>query len=201
MGRLRLADVAVVVLRVRPLLAVAPETASLVQGLSLLAAAMAAFIATATSDPQRAVRLIAAAQLAVILAALVLPDGFSPVWLALAAGSLMLGYLAWSTCRGIRPTRLSRLAAGVALAVVAGGALSPAFWMVGRSVAYFSTSNATQEMTVAESAHDLEEGIVGAAVTTQEAPRPRSLPLPTWCAAWWTWSFFRRVRRRARVEG
>jgi len=178
-------------LMISPLLECAPETVSLVQAGALLAAVIAAFVATAQTDARRTALLLASAQFGVMLSAGVLAGLVSPLQLGLAIITLSI-----ATSRLLtqdRTTQTVRFTDRWAWWLLAGGCLSPLFSLAGTA----SERIPNWEPPAAHS------------TTNEEAPpdnaayRVRPLPIINWTAAWCLYAFFAgfSARRAASESG
>jgi hypothetical protein len=169
-------------LQVQPMLGCAPETVSLAQGISLIAAMTAAVIATAQADARRTIVLVGTSQFGVLVSMLVVLDLIPANWwpAVLLAPSFTATLL--FVCHARRGN--SPLAASLGWWFLAAGCLSPLFLTAAKGTAdlpRWQPPVLTAEDTVAD------------AEAIGETPndfRVRPLPVTTWTAAWCAWSFF-----------
>lgn len=163
--------------RVQPILGCAPETVALVQGLSLLAAVIAAFVATAQTDSRRTVALLATSQIGLMLSVLAVPGTLPMTWLFVVIFLLMLSSAILFLSKTIHS---SRWVLFLSWWMLAGGCLSPAFRMSEHAVRQF------QHWPTAEVAAENENDVQA----EQDSFRVQPLPAVTWTGAWCLWSFW-----------
>lgn len=170
------------VVRISPLWGMVPETVAIVQGLSLLAAGIAAFMATGMENVQRMATLLATSQIALVLSAVVVPGTLSPEVLMIVAITVALSTAALVARRMNRLTRL------VCWWTLAGGCLSPAFWMSTQAVEQFRQW--PEKSVAAADSAESDSQVSATADAEADSYRVRPLPVTTWTAVWCLVSFF-----------
>lgn len=166
--------------RMQPIFSCAPETVSLVQGVSLLAAVVAAFVATAQTDSRRTVALLATSQIGLVLSVLAVPGALPMTWLFIVIFILMLSSAVLFLSRTINSSRWMLF---LSWWMLAGGCLSPVFRMSAHAVEQF------QHWPAAEVATE-NENDANADQAERDSFRVRPLPAVTWTGAWCLWSFW-----------
>lgn len=170
------------VVRILPVLSVAPESVAMVQGVSLLASGIAAFVATGQPDRGRIAALLATSQIGLLLSAAVVPGTLPLLWLLTIAVTLGVSATVIFVGRG------NRFFEWFSWWMLAGGCLSPVFWMSSHAVEQFQQWPAETVEAVDSAKSDTFAPATES--TKTDSYRVRPLPVATWTAAWCVASFF-----------